>query len=97
MLLSMIFAIMFIIIAYGYLIWSYFYPEESMLLLNRWVYKKEPEFSDTAIAYTKFESIFGIFILTMIIVGTLSDSQFLNFFLLIVLFSYVIFKVLKTK
>jgi len=42
---------------YGFLIWTYNCPEDSILFGRRWMYKEEPEFSPNLIRYTKFASI----------------------------------------
>ncbi|WP_211279016.1 hypothetical protein [Sutcliffiella halmapala] len=44
-----ILTIILLLPVYGVLIWTFFHPEESMLLGNRWMYKGEPEFSEDAI------------------------------------------------
>ena len=70
--LEIIIGVILTIPLYGVLIWSYFYPEESLLVGKRWMYKEEPEISDGAIRYIKIASVtsiigltlfFGIFIL----------------------------------
>ncbi|WP_210238479.1 hypothetical protein [Aquibacillus sediminis] len=62
-----VFFILFLVPVYGLLIWSYFYPVETMLFGERWLYKKEPEYSSEAIAWTKFSAVVGMFVLTIII------------------------------
>lgn len=52
--------LLFIIPLYGILIWSYYCPEESLLWGKRWMYKEEPEISDSAIRYTKVTSLIGM-------------------------------------
>lgn len=53
---------------YGVLIWSYFYPEESLLWGKRWMYKEEPEISDGAIRYIKVASLVSIIGLTLLFI-----------------------------
>lgn len=48
------------------LIWSYFYPEESMLFGKRWMYKGEPELSEGAIRYTKVASLISLIVIALI-------------------------------
>ncbi|WP_199738113.1 hypothetical protein [Falsibacillus albus] len=49
--------VFFLMPLYAAMIWSYFYPEDSILVGKRWMYEEEPEVSKTAIRYTKFSSI----------------------------------------
>lgn len=53
---------------YGFLIWSYLEPEESLLWGNRWMYKEEPEFTDEAIRRRKITSLLAIIGITLIFV-----------------------------
>lgn len=73
--LEIIIGVILTIPLYGVLIWSYFYPEESLLVGKGWMYKEEPEISDGAIRYIKIASLtsiiglilfFGIFILAQL-------------------------------
>lgn len=82
---------------YGVLIWSYLNPESSMLFGQRWMYKEEPEFSKGAIAYTKFISLLGIFIVTFTFVVTLFEHFLIIPLFIVGLFSFVIFAVLKFR
>ncbi|WP_180827386.1 MULTISPECIES: hypothetical protein [Bacillus] len=69
----MVEAYLFIVLmipVYGFLLWTYFNPEESVLKGQRWMYTEEPEVSRAAIRYTKFMSLFimialPVFILLM--------------------------------
>ncbi|MFJ8513176.1 hypothetical protein [Lysinibacillus xylanilyticus] len=63
---------------YGSIIWSYFYPEESLLFGKRWMYKKEPELSNTLIRYTKFTSMIGMIGLPIIVIGFIFDILILK-------------------
>lgn len=63
--LEIIIGVILIIPLYGVLIWSYFYPEESLLVGKRWMYKEEPEISDGAIRYIKIASVISIIGLTL--------------------------------
>jgi hypothetical protein len=57
MVTTIFFTVVIMIPIYGFLIWTYYYPEESMFFGKRWMYKEEPELSSTAIRYTKFAAI----------------------------------------
>lgn len=80
----------FMIPIYAVLIWTYFYPEESMLLGQRWMYKEEPEFTDDAIRYTKFGAVFGIFLLTMVFALYTIDHFMIRLFIILGFISFVI-------
>lgn len=87
---DLILALIFLFPVYIVLIWTYFHPEESMIFGNRWWYKDEPEFSEEAIRFTKFVSIIGIYVLTLI----LASKIFEGIVILILglgLFIYIIF------
>lgn len=64
---------------YGSIIWTYFYPEESLLFGKRWMYKEEPEFSNAIIRYTKFTSMIGMIGLPIIVIGFIFDILILKF------------------
>ncbi|MDT8861158.1 hypothetical protein N0O92_13025 [Alkalihalobacillus sp. MEB130] len=91
----MFLTIFFMIPIYGLLIWTYFYPEESMLLGQRWMYKEEPEFSEMAIGYTKFASGIGMFILTIALSSSFFNNPFVGLFFILGLFCYIIYGVYK--
>lgn len=59
--------IIFSIPLYWALIYGYLFPEESMLWGRRWMYDDEPEFSDVAILYTKYISLFGIIVISIVL------------------------------
>ena len=70
-----IFLIVFIMIPlYALFIWSFFYPEESILFGKRWMYNEEPEVSEVAILFTKIASIIAVIFLTLILVKGLFFS-----------------------
>ncbi|MCL1696234.1 MULTISPECIES: hypothetical protein [unclassified Lysinibacillus] len=71
--------IILIIPLYGSIIWSYFYPEESLLFGKRWMYKEEPELSNAVIRYTKFTSMIGMIGLPIVIIGFIFDIFILKF------------------
>lgn len=96
-LIEAFFALLIMLPLYAVLIWSYFYPVESMLFGERWLYKDEPEFSDIAIGYTKLISIIGIFILTMILVSLIFNHFLISLLLVLGLLSFVLFGVLKLR
>ncbi|EPY13684.1 hypothetical protein SAMN04488689_10630 [Paenibacillus sp. cl6col] len=56
----------FMIPMYGVLIWTYFCPEDSLLWGKRWMYKEEPEISNSAIRFAKVSSLTAIVVLTII-------------------------------
>jgi len=56
---------------YAVLIWTYLFPEESLLWGRRWMYKEEPELSEGAIRYAKIASIIGIIFITIILISSL--------------------------
>ncbi|MEH7225278.1 hypothetical protein V7112_15825 [Bacillus sp. JJ1566] len=83
---------------YAVFIWTYFYPEESMLLGQRWMYKEDPEFSDDAIRYTKFGAVVGVFLLTMVFALYIIDHFMIRLFIILGFVSFVIiggYRVLK--
>ncbi|WP_189655273.1 hypothetical protein [Bacillus sp. HNG] len=80
----------FMIPIYAVLIWTYFYPEESMLLGQRWMYKEEPEFTDDAIRYTKFGAVSGIFLMTMVFALYVIDHFVIRLFIILGFISFVI-------
>lgn len=79
----------FMIPIYGLLIWTYFYPEESLLIGKRWMYKEEPEFSNEVIRYTKFTSMTVMIGLPILIISFLFDIYFLRLTLLLIPFVVV--------
>lgn len=92
-----ILTIIFLTPLYGLFIWTYFHPEESMLLGQRWMYEEEPEFSEAAIGYTKFASIVGLFILTIILVNSIFNHYFIRLLFIVGLIIYIIYRVLKFR
>jgi hypothetical protein len=56
----------FITPLYGVLIWSYLFPEDSLLWGKRWMYIEEPELTEGAIRYTKVASMISIVVMTII-------------------------------
>lgn len=53
---------------YGYFIWGLYEPEESYFFLDRWRYKEVPELSDIQIKLIKIGSVFGMIVMTFIII-----------------------------
>ena len=53
---------------YGVLIWTYFYPKESLLWGKRWMYQEEPEISDGAIRYIKVASLISVMVMTLVFI-----------------------------
>lgn len=87
---EVILSIIFLVPLYGMLLWSYFFPQESLLFGKRWMYKEEPEFSQEVIRYTKFSSLIAMIALPIVMIGFIFDILFLKFsiviFLLIIIF-----------
>ena len=75
---------------YALLIWTYFYPEDSMLFGQRWMYKEEPEFSDDAIRYTKFGARVGMLLITMVFILYIVDHFMFRLLIFLGFISYVI-------
>jgi len=80
---------------YVLLIWTYLYPEDSMLFGRRWMYEKYPEFSKEAISFTKFISVITMVGLTIALVSVLLDNYFLMFILILGLPTALILGVIK--
>ncbi|WP_254865341.1 hypothetical protein [Solibacillus isronensis] len=57
-----------IIIIYGVLIWTYFYPEESLLWGKRGMFKEEPQLTERVIRNTKLKALISIIVITLIII-----------------------------
>ncbi|QFT89602.1 hypothetical protein FIU87_13155 [Bacillus sp. THAF10] len=81
---------------YGILIWTYFCPEDSMSWGQRWMYREEPEFSETAIGYTKLLSVIGIFFITFILVSPYLHHT-IRLVLILGMLGYIIFRLLKYR
>ncbi|MFS8650628.1 MAG: hypothetical protein FWJ66_01785 [Caldibacillus sp.] len=56
MLAELFIMIIFLIPLYALLLWTHHEPEGSILFGWRWMYKSQPEISETAIRYTKFSA-----------------------------------------
>ncbi|WP_068983813.1 MULTISPECIES: hypothetical protein [Lysinibacillus] len=69
---------------YGLVIWSYFYPEESLLFGKRWMYKEEPQLSNEIIRYTKFASMVVMIGLPIVVISFIFDIYFLRFTLVVI-------------
>jgi hypothetical protein len=69
---------------YGLVIWSCFYPEESLLFGKRWMYKEEPELSNEVIRYTKFASMVVMIGLPIVVISFIFDIYFLRFTLVVI-------------
>ncbi len=81
--------IILLIPVYIALIWAYFYPEESMLFGERWMYNSEPEYSDNAIKYVKFMSLSALIIISTFLLGAMFQSYLFRLFLVILITLYV--------
>ena len=60
--------VVLILILYGVLIWTYFYPEESLLWGKRGMYKEDPQLTERAIRNTKLKALISIIVMTLIII-----------------------------
>lgn len=52
---------------YAVLIWQYLNPKEAMLRGKRWMYQDEPQITESAIRNTKLLSLFGMILLSIIL------------------------------
>ncbi|MHC0036650.1 hypothetical protein [Pseudoneobacillus sp. C159] len=75
---TIFFTLVIMIPIYCLLIWTYYYPEESMLLGKRWMYKEEPEISSSAIRYTKFASITAMIGLPVVVLSLILEIYVLR-------------------
>ncbi len=75
---------------YAVFVWTYFYPEESMLFGQRWMYKEEPEFSDEAIRSTKLWAMAGIVLITMGFVLYAVDDFLIRLIILLIFITFAI-------
>ncbi|WP_201763563.1 hypothetical protein [Chengkuizengella marina] len=83
---------------YGLLIWTYFYPEESILFGRRWMYKEEPNLSKEVIHYTKFVSIVAMVGLPIVLISIIFELYLLRFILVLgfaFMFIFGLFKIFK--
>lgn len=80
---------------YVLLIWTYLYPEDSMLFGNKWMYKEKPEISEEAIRFTKFLSVVTMVGLTIAVISVFFDSYFLMFILVLGLPTVLIYGVTR--
>lgn len=84
-----------VIILYSVFIWSFFYPEESLLFLSRWQYEEEPNFSGLAIRLNKYLSLFFIFLISLFLVSSIIDNYLIIWLLILGLLGYLIIAVYK--
>lgn len=94
--LTIIFIIIFMIPLYGLFLWSYYYPEDSLMAGKRWMYTEEPEISKAAIHYTKFASMTAMVGLPIVIISFILKIYVLRlsvviFFLMFILGALKIF------
>lgn len=69
---------------YGFFLWSYFYPEESILLGRRWMYTEEPEISNEAIRFMKLASVVSMIWIPIILIGELMNLFIIRYSLVVV-------------
>ena len=77
-------------------IWTYFHPREGLLLGQKWKYEEEPSFTEEVLWFTRFASVIVMFFTTIILVGTLLNSQYV-IIVTIGLFLYIIYSILKFR
>lgn len=80
---------------YVLLIWTYLYPEDSMLFGRKWMYKEKPEFSKEAIRFTKFISVVTMVGLAIVLISVFFDNYFLIFILVLGLPTVLIYGVTR--
>lgn len=93
---DIIITIIFMIPLYGFLIWTYYCPEDSLLWGKRWMYGEEPEFSPNYIRYIKFASIstmigVPIFLISMFLKPLVSGLVLIVFIFVILIGAFLIF------
>lgn len=76
MISDIILTVIFMIPLYGFLIWTFICPEDSILLGKRWMYQEEPEISPNVIRYIKFASIFTMIAAPIILISMFLESHF---------------------
>ena len=92
-----ILSIIFLLPVYAVLIWTYIDPEESMKFGSRWQYKGEPEYSDLAIAYTKFGSMFVGILLTFILALSIIENHIIRVLLFVSFIFFILFTVFRFR
>ena len=94
---NVILTIIFLVPVYAALIWTYIDPEESMKFGSRWRYKGEPEYSDLAIAYTKFGAMFGMILLTFILGFSNIENHIIRVLLFVGFIFFILFTVFRFR
>lgn len=69
--------IILLIPIYVALIYSYQYPEESILFGRRWMFKEEPELTEEAILLNKKISLIAIVVISFFLIFSIIKSLFL--------------------
>ena len=64
----MVASILLLLILYGIIIWTYFYPKESLLWGRRGIYKEEPEITESAINNIKAKALITIILYPIIFI-----------------------------
>ena len=90
MISGIILTTIFVIPVYVLLIWTYFCPEESLLLRRKWMYKDEPEFSIEVIRYTKFTSMTAMIGLLIILISLFFEMYVLGLVVIVFLLTLII-------
>lgn len=82
--------VIFMIPVYGYLIWTYHCPEDSILFGRRWMYKEEPEISPQYIRYTKFASISAMIGSPIVLISNFFKPYVFGLALVVFIFVFMI-------
>lgn len=82
--MTIFFTVILMIPIYGLLIWTYHYPEESILFGIRWMYKEEPEISSKAIRYTRFIAITSMVTIPFAVVSIILEIYVLRLVLVVI-------------
>lgn len=64
----MVALILFLLIVYAIIIWTYFKPKESLLWGRRGIYKEEPEITESAIRNIKVKALITIIVYPIIFI-----------------------------
>jgi len=84
--------IVLLIPVYLMLLWTYFYPEESILFGAKWRYKGDLEPSEVAVRYTKFVSLLSLIGIPLFLIMFLFEL----YFLLVAVIALIVIYVLGT-
>lgn len=88
--------VIFLLPFYGIILWTYYFPEDSILAGKRWLYTEEPEIPKATIRYTKFAAMTTMVGLPVVIISFILKIYFLRlsivvFFLILALGAFKIY------